>query len=181
MHTTPHTTIIYAAYLPGSTTPDYIGSHASNPPARNYSLQWRYAHLRYLGQGAWIDPEGLLHMPTANHATKWGRLLASMSAAERLAIRIETLSIVPTPQRWKAEAVALRTYKPPYNVMLPQTAQSRKAKWAAYQRAYRPTYMQTHPEKLQAKRLADKLRIRAKRAAQQQEEAQRSGPTDILV
>ena len=94
-------TTIYACYLPGSTKPDYIGSHSAQPHDSS-AAQWRYNHCTYLGQGCWIDKEGIIiAMPRNNRNTEWGKLLLLMSAAERLAIRVEVLAQV---RRAKTEA-----------------------------------------------------------------------------
>ena len=163
------TTTIYACYLPGSTTPDYIGSHAVIPPQRSTALQWRYEHCTYLGQGCWIDKEGIIiAMPRNNRNTEWGKLLLLMSAAERLAIRVETLEEVDTADRWKAEAQALRTHKPRFNTLIPKSPADKRCKYNAYQRAYHRAYLARNPAKLEAKRAADRARIAAKRAAAKQ-------------
>ena len=163
------TTTIYACYLPGSTAPDYIGSHAVIPPERSTALQWRYEHCTYLGQGCWIDKDGIIiAMPRNNRNTEWGKRLLLMSAAERLAIRIETLEEVDTAARWKAEAQALRTHKPRFNALIPDSPADKRRKYNAYQRAYQRAYLARNPDKLEAKRAADRARIAAKRAAAKQ-------------
>ncbi len=161
-------TTIYACYLPGSSSPDYIGSHSSQPH-NSGAARWRYEHCSYLGQGCWIDKEGIIiAMPRNNRNTEWGKLLLLMSAAERLAIRIEILDQVDTADRWKAEAQALRTHTPPYNRLIPQCPDDRRLKYNAYQRAYQRAYLARNPDKLEAKRRADRERIAAKRAAAKQ-------------
>jgi hypothetical protein len=163
------TTTIYACYLPGSTTPDYIGSHASTPPPSSSALQWRYEQCTYLGQGCWIDKEGIIiAMPRNNRDTEWGKLLLLMSAAERLAIRIETLEEVDTADRWRAEAQALRAHTPRFNRLIPNSPDDKRLKYNAYQRSYQRSYLARNPEKLAAKRTADRERIAAKRAAAKQ-------------
>lgn len=159
-------TTIYACYLPGSSSPDYIGSHSAQP-AGTGAAQWRYEHCTYLGQGCWIDREGIvIAMPRNNRNTaEWGKLLLLMSAAERLAIRIVNLAQVPAADRWKAEAQLLRDHRPRFNALLPQTAEQRRLKWNAYCRSNSKRYYATHPEKLEAKRAKDRARIAAKRAA----------------
>jgi uncharacterized protein YktA (UPF0223 family) len=160
------TTTIYACYLPGSTTPDYIGSHASTPPPSSSALQWRYEQCTYLGQGCWIDKEGIIvTMPRNNRDTEWGKLLLLMSAAERLAIRIDTLALVENTERRKTEAQLLRDHRPRFNALLPQAAEEKRLKYNAYQRSYQRSYLARNPEKLAAKRAADRERIAAKRAA----------------
>ena len=162
-------TTIYACYLPGSSSPDYIGSHASTPPPSSSALQWRYEHCTYLGQGCWIDGEGIIiAMPRSNRNTDWGKLLLLMSAAERLAIRIEILNQVDTADRWKAEAQALRTHSPRYNRLIPDSPDDKRLKYNAYQRSYQRAYLARNPDKLAAKRAADRARIAAKRAAAKQ-------------
>ena len=162
-------THIYACYLPGSTAPDYIGSHAIIPPQRSTALQWRYEHCAYLGQGCWIDKDGIIiTMPRNNRNTEWGKLLLLMSAAERLAIRIEVLEEVAAADRWKAEAQALRTHTPRFNRLIPDSPDDKRLKYNAYQRSYQRAYLARNPAKLEAKRLADRERIAAKRAAAKQ-------------
>ena len=104
-------------------------------------------------------------MPRNNRNTEWGKLLLLMSAAERLAIRIETLEEVDTADRWKAEAQALRTHKPRFNRLIPNSPDDKRLKYNAYQRSYQRAYLARNPEKLAAKRAADRARIAAKRAA----------------
>ncbi|OQA91234.1 MAG: hypothetical protein BWY25_03273 [Chloroflexi bacterium ADurb.Bin222] len=146
-------TTIYACYLPGSTKPDYIGSHSAQP-AGTGAAQWRYEHCTYLGQGCWIDKEGIIiAMPRNNRDTEWGKLLLLMSAAERLAIRIEVLEEVAAADRWKAEAQALRDHHPRFNRLIPHSPDDKRLKY---------------PAKLEAKRHADRERIAAKRAAAKQ-------------
>ena len=159
-------TQVYACYLPGSESPDYIGSHKTEAPERNSALKWKYANRRYLGQGTWISPENgeILGMPKLNAQTPWGLRLLSMSPEERKAIRIETLAVVDTLDRWKAEAQAVRDYRPPFNVMIPATAEVKRRKWNAYHAAYSKVYYQRNPDKAAAKRGKDKLRARARRA-----------------
>jgi hypothetical protein len=159
------TTTIYACYLPGSSTPDYIGSHSAQP-ANSGAARWRYEHCTYLGQGCWIDKEGIIiAMPRNNRNTEWGKLLLLMSAAERLAIRIEILDSVDTADRWKAEAQALRTHTPRFNRLIPSSPDDKRLKYNAYQRAYQRAYLARNPDKLEAKRARDRERIAAKRAA----------------
>ena len=159
------TTIIYACYLPGSPEPAYIGSHNSEPPARSSALAWRYANCRYVGQGAWVQPDGSLQIPRNNTKTPWGRWLLGLTAAQLAAIRVATLATVPEAERWDAEAAALREYKPPFNAMLPQTLDVKRAKHNAYHAAYRVGYYKDNPAKAQAKRDKDRIRNAAKRAA----------------
>ncbi len=158
-------TTIYACYLPGSSSPDYIGSHSAQP-AGTGAAQWRYEHCTYLGQGCWIDKEGIIiAMPRTNRATEWGKLLLLMSAAERLAIRVEVLAQVDTADRWKAEAQALRDHRPRFNRLIPDSPDDKRLKYNAYQRAYQRAYLARNPAKLEAKRARDRERIAAKRAA----------------
>lgn len=164
-NTTMQTTHIYACYLPGTDTPAYIGSHNAEPPARSAALAWRYANCRYVGQGGWVSPDGRLAIPRRNASTAWGRWLLGMTAAQLAAIRVETLATVPEGERWAAEAAALREHNPPFNDLLPATADSKRAKWAAYQRGYRKAYLAANPNKAQAKRAKDRARLAAKRAA----------------
>jgi hypothetical protein len=160
-------TTIYACYLPGSTTPDYIGSHQAEPPARSDALKWRYANCRYMGQGAWIDPTtgALITMPVINSKTLWGAYLLSLSPAQLLAVRIEVLASVESGMRWKTEARFLRNHRPRFNALLPQSAEVKRQKWNAYCKSYRPAYYARNPDKAQAKRDKDRARIAAKRAA----------------
>lgn len=158
-------TIIYAVYLPGSETPDYIGSHNEQPPNTPGALKWRYEHARYVGQGAWIDAEGiLLAIPRGNKSTPWGRVLLTMSAADRLALRVETIETVDTGQRWRAEAAALRKHTPRYNTLVPASPEAKRLKYNDYQREYQRAYLQRNPDKLDAKRKSDRERLAAKRA-----------------
>ena len=163
------TTTIYACYLPGSTTPDYIGSHASTPPPSSSALQWRYQNCSYLGQGCWIDKEGsIVTIPRNNRDTEWGKLLLLMSPADRLAIRVEIIETVDTADRWRAEAQALRAHTPRFNRPIPNSPDDKRLKYNAYQRSYQRSYLARNPEKLEAKRAADRARIAAKRAAAKQ-------------
>ena len=174
-------TTIYACYLPGSSTPDYIGSHSSTPPPSSPALQWRYEHCSYLGQGCWIDKEGIIiAMPRNNRNTEWGKLLLLMSAAERLAIRVEVLAQVDTADRWRAEAQALRTHTPRFNRIIPDSPDDKRLKYNAYQRAYQRAYLARNPDKLEAKRARDRERIAAKRAAAKRAAAKRANvPTNV--
>ena len=159
------TTTIYACYLQGSTSPDYVGSHNTEPPQRSAAAQSRYSHNIYLGQGAWLDPEtGRLSMPARNRSTRWGELLLKLSPDERRSIVVLTLEIVPLEQRCAAEARAIRAHLPPYNVCLKDGPDAKRAKWAAYQRGYRKAYLERNPAKLEAKRRADRERAAARRA-----------------
>lgn len=168
-------TTIYACYLPGSSSPDYIGSHSAQPPGTG-AAQWRYEHCTYLGQGCWIDKEGIIiAMPRSNPNTDWGKLLLLMSAAERLAIRIEVLEEVAAADRWKAEAQALRTHSPRFNRLIPHSPDDKRLKYNAYQRSYQRAYLARNPAKLEAKRHADRERIAAKRAAAKQA----NGPANV--
>lgn len=160
------TTSIYAIYRPGDTSPAYIGSHADKPPKCSGSLTWRYANCRYVGQGVWIDAEGaFMSFPNMNRETRWGSALLAMSPQERLALRVETLATVDSGDRWRAEAEALRAHKPPFNALLPVDADTKRGKYNAYMRGYLSGYYAARPEKAAAKRQADMLRARAKRAA----------------
>lgn len=173
-------TTIYACYLPDSTTPDYVGSHMTEPPDRSAALQWRYANCTYLGQGVWIDKAGILvSIPRANRETPWGRALLLMSAAERLAIRVETVAEVETSERWKTEAHFLREYRPRFNALLPQSANDKRAKWNMYCRSYRKDYLARNPEKAAAKRIKDRERIAARRAAAKQAPQERAESTPL--
>lgn len=159
-------TDIIAYYLPSSSAPDYIGTHLSTPPHPDSPQARRYHSLHYMGQGAWINDEGMLvSMPAANRSTPWGRKLALLSAAERQAIRADVLSSHDARHAGRALHAALRLHMPPYNAVIPQTPEAKRAKLAAYQRAYRPGYYAQHPQKLEAKRLRDRERLRAKRQA----------------
>lgn len=91
--------------------------------------------------------------------------MVSMPPTDRLLIRVETLATVEESERWEVEASIIRQYKPPFNAMIPADAATRKAKWNAFCRSYLPRYYAAHPEKAAAKREADKLRARARRAA----------------
>ena len=164
-------TTIYACYLPGSSTPDYIGSHASTPPPSSPALQWRYQNCSYLGQGCWIDKEGIIiAMPRNNRNTEWGKLLLLMSAAERLAIRVEVLAQVDTADRWRAEAQALRTHTPRFNRLIPSSPDDKRLKYNAYQRAYQrastaPVSSATQTETTASPRLVRPRRTRRTRPA----------------
>jgi len=161
------TTLIYAVYLPGSSSPDYIGSHLASPPDNRLSaLKWRYTRCIYLGQGCWVNKDDghIESMPALNYTTPWGAQLLSMSPAQRLALRIDTLAVVDASHRWQAEALALRTHKPPFNAMLPQTLDAKRRKLNAYHNVYRVGYYKANPDKAQAKRDKDRARIAAKRA-----------------
>lgn len=107
-------------------------------------------------------------MPRNNRDTEWGKLLLLMSAAERLAIRIEVLEEVAAADRWKAEAQALRTHTPPYNRIIPDSPDDKRLRYNAYQRVYQRAYLARNPDKLEAKRAKDRARIAAKRAAAKQ-------------
>lgn len=159
------TTTIYACYLPGSTQPDYIGSHATTPPDRSGALKWRYDNCIYLGQGAWIDKAtgALIGMPRLNQKTQWGATLMLMTPAQRLAIRIETLAQVEPGERWKVEARALRLHTPPFNALLPQTAEAKRQKLNAFQRGYRKGYYERNPAKADAKRAKDRIAAKTRR------------------
>ena len=80
------------------------------------------------------------------------------------AICIEILATVEPGERWKAEARAVRQYRPPFNRLQPQTEADRKAKHNAYHRSYSKGYYARNPDKAARKREADKLRARARRA-----------------
>ena len=165
------TTTIYAAYLPGSTSPDYIGSHQAEPPARSDALKWRYANARYLGAGAWIDPstgEWIARPPANAATTRWGAYLLSLSPAQLLAIRMAPLASVEAADRWKIEAQLLRLHRPPFNALLPKPAEAKRTKWNAYCKSYLPGYYARNPDKLEAKRTKDRERAAAKRAAAKQ-------------
>lgn len=159
-------TLIYACFLPGSETPDYIGSHAATPPDKSPAMQWRYTHCTYLGQGIWItnDSGDLIGPPKLNTTTRWGALICAMPPAERLNVRTHILQAVDVSERWAAEARAIRQHLPPYNVSLKDGPAERKAKWNAYQRGYRKAYLDRNPDKLEAKRASDRARCAAKRA-----------------
>lgn len=159
-------TQIYACYLPGSETPDYIGSHKAAAPARDYSRLWKYAHCAYLGQGAWIHKETgeIIGFPNNSKGTPWGSLLYNMSQEERKAIRIETLATVDTVDRWKEEAQAIRKHKPKYNTLQPMTEEAKRGKYNAYHNGYRVGYYERNPAKLESKRKADRERLKAKRS-----------------
>jgi len=159
-------TTIYACYLPGSTAPDYVGSHASSPPDNSPSRQWRYDNCIYLGQGAWIDKEtgALIGLPRLNQKTQWGAVVMALPPAQRLMIRIVTLAEVPTHERWKAEAHAIRQHQPPYNAALKDGPDARRLNWNAYQRGYRKDYLTRNPDKAEAKRTKDRERKAAQRA-----------------
>lgn len=107
-------------------------------------------------------------MPRNNRDTDWGKLLLLMSAAERLAIRIEIIATVDTADRWRAEAQALRTHSPRYNRLIPDSTTTQRLRYNAYQRSYQRAYLARNPDKLEAKRHADRARIAAKRAAAKQ-------------
>ena len=107
-------------------------------------------------------------MPRNNRNTEWGKRLLLMSAAERLAIRIEVLEEVDTADRWRAEAQALRTHSPRFNRLIPDSPDDKRLKYNAYQRSYQRDYLARNPDKREAKRHADRERIAAKRAAAKQ-------------
>ena len=159
-------THIYACYLPGSNTPDYIGSHNAAAPDRCFALAWRYEHCTYLGQGAWLSKEdgSLIGFPKINHSTLWGARLLAMSPQERLSIRVEVLQVTQDADRWVAEARAIHLHQPPFNASLKAGPEVRIAKRNAYHRGYRKAYLERNPEKLEAKRAADRARCAAKRA-----------------
>ena len=165
-------THIYACYLPGSTSPDYIGSHKTEAPKGNYSLLWKYANCVYLGQGVWIrkDNGAFVGISKKNTNTRWGSLLFNMSPGERLAIRVDVLATVDTVDRWKTEAMTLRTHKPPYNALVADAPEVKRAKYNAYHGEYNKGYMARNPDKLAAKRRADMLGARARRAARKVQE-----------
>lgn len=160
-------THVYACYLPGSACPDYVGSHNADPKPGSCALAWRFNNLRYLGQGAWIYPATgeLMTMPRLNKTTPWGALLVAMSPAERLAIRVVILETVESCDRWQAEARALRALRPRFNELLPVDADTKRLKHNAYHRSYAKGYYARNPAKAVAKREADKLRSRERRAA----------------
>lgn len=166
-------THIYACYLPGSTSPDYIGSHLAEPPTESPCLQWRYANCRYLGQGVWIDTETGAPITFSLKArnTKWGACLFAMTGAQLLAVRTEILEEVEDAHRWTAEAAAVRLHLPPFNTMLKDGPEIRRAKWNAYQRGYRKGYMERNPDKLVAKRIKDKEAAKARRDKAKAEKA----------
>ena len=158
-------TNVYACYLPGSTAPDYIGSHAAEVPERKSAQRWRYAHCVYLGAGAWLCPDGRLDIPRiCKEHSAWAQHLMTLAPEALRAIRIDILATVEPGERWKAEARAIRHYRPPFNRLQPQTEIERKVKFNAYHRAYRTGYYARNPDKAARKREADKLRARAKRA-----------------
>jgi len=160
-------TLIYAAYLTGSQSPDYIGSHFDEPRKSSPSLRWRYENAKYLGQGTWIHAQTgeMVSAPRLNTKTKWGNLLLNMIPQQRKEIRIEILDSVEVAQRNAAESAAIRQYQPPYNVCLKSTPPQRREKFNAYYRSYLPKYYAAHPDKLEAKRAADRKRIADQRSA----------------
>jgi len=87
-----------------------------------------------------------------------------MSPAARLSIRVEILATVDTVNRWKVEAHTIRQHKPPYNALVADAPEVKRRKYNAYHGTYNKGYMARNPEKLAAKRLADRERIKAKRA-----------------
>ena len=91
--------------------------------------------------------------------------MLGMTAAQLAAIRVETLATVPEGERWAAEAAALREHNPPFNALLPQTADRKRRKHNAYHNAYRVGYYAANPAKADAKRAKDRARLAAKRAA----------------
>ena len=157
--------IIYAAFLPGSTKPDYVGSHQAEPTSGSQYSAWKYQYSTYVGAGAWVSRSGSLRIPRSCQTRPWGALLTQMMPQERLSIRVETLDIVEDADRWTAEARAIREYQPPFNVALKDGPQARREKWNAYQRSYRKGYLDRNPDKAAAKRANDRARIAAKRAA----------------
>lgn len=163
-------TLIYACFLPGSTSPDYIGSHKAEPPARNCALRWRYAHGRYMGAGCWLfpAPAGLQAPKTCLDRSPWAQKLASMSHEELVSVRIDTLTEVDSGERWTAEADAIRRHQPPYNVMSRMSKEQRRANFNAYMRQYTKAYLAANPDKAEAKRAKDRERQRARRAKAKQ-------------
>ena len=157
--------IIYAAFLPGSTKPDYVGSHQAEPSPGSQHMAWKYQYSTYVGAGAWISRSGSLRIPRSCQTRPWGTLLTQMTPQERLSIRVETLETVDVSIRWAAEARAIREHLPPFNVAMKDGPEVRKEKWNAYQRAYRKGYLDRNPDKAAAKRAKDRERIAAKRAA----------------
>lgn len=159
-------THIYAVYLPGSATPDYVGSHAAEPSPRSPAGAWRYAHCRYVGAGAWVFPGDRLSIPRlcAEHSP-WAAKLASLSPADLQGLRVDVLATVDAGERWVAEAVAIRAHAPPFNKALRDGPEVKRARHNAYHRGYRAGYYERNPDKAQAKRDADKARIAARRAA----------------
>ena len=198
---------IYACYLPGSTNPDYIGSHNVESNAADKTTRWRYSVCRYMGQGLWLNKAtGTL---TGSKKTKmrtcWGSLLLSMLPEARLAIRVETMVIVNEGDRWKVELAVINFYKPPYNKIgimglgitsdnskeyqknyrkehnteekrrlnreyqktysrKPLTEEQRRRN-KEYRKTYIKGYYERNPEKLEAKNVAHRLRMRARRMA----------------
>jgi hypothetical protein len=159
-------THIYAVYLPGSERPDYVGSHAAEPPERSTAMQWRYKHCRYVGQGAWVDSDGLMTIPRNNKFTPWGVRLLELTPFERQTLRVDILATVDESDRWNAEAQALRDWQPPYNKLGLGAPSEQLQRRNAYMRMYLAQYLKRNPEKAAAKREADKARASAKRAAQ---------------
>lgn len=157
-------TNIYACYLPGSVTPDYIGSHNADPDPKSQAQQWMYQYHTYVGAGAWVSRSGCLRIPNSCAARPWGALLTSMSEIDRKNIRVEVLAQVEAADRWQAEAEAIRKHQPPFNVALKEGKEGRRRKWNAYQRGYRKGYLERNPDKAQAKRDNDRIRVKARRA-----------------
>lgn len=92
--------------------------------------------------------------------------MLELSPAERLALRIDIIATVPTFDRWRCEAEAIRKHNPPYNkVLSPDAAEAARLRFNAYHRAYRVGYYASNPDKAAAKRLADKVRAKTKRDA----------------
>ena len=157
-------TIIYAAYLPGSTKPDYVGSHLAQPLTDSAAQAFKYKYSTYVGAGAWVSRNGCLRLPSSTAARPWGAKLLAMSPQERLAIRVETLETVDTAHRWAAEARAIRSHLPPFNVALKDGPEVKRQKYNAYMRGYLAAYRKNNPDKLEAKRKADRERLANKRA-----------------
>ena len=160
-------TEIYGCYEAGGAKPVYIGSH--NVDARegaSYGLKRRYATKKYLGSGFWINDTGkIVSHPKVNQKTKWGAHLIGLSDKERLAIVVKVYDIVDESERAFYEKAAIQCHQPVYNTNWKQSDGERREKWNGYIRGYLPEYYKRRPEKLEAKRKADRERIRAKRAA----------------
>lgn len=128
-------------------------------------MLWRYNNCTYLGQGVWIDKQtgSLIGPPKTNQKNPWGATLLAMSPAERLSVRIESLSQVDASQRWTAEAAAIRQHLPRFNTCMKNGSAARKEKWNAYQRSYRKGYLDRNPDKAAAKRIKDKDAAKSRR------------------
>ena len=169
-------TNVYAVYLPGSTKPDYIGAHVAQPAEKCGNTAWKYGNMTYVGNGSWMDNEGKLFISKSKRAVAWGRKLASLSNSERLSIRVEVLSTVDADDAGSAQRKFRKQFKPPFNYVKPPKTKADKSKVNAYMRDYLPIYLHNHAEKAEAKKKADRERMRRKR-----EEARKTKEGKVTV